>query len=94
MFLTIYIIYTDASTSLMGGICFHYSTENIIADPPPDLIDNKNIFLNQLNHYNINCRTVPLIKHDNAFESFILLILKCIYIHEKKDLGKMTLIYF
>jgi len=44
--------------------------------------------LNQLNHYKINCKTVPLVKHDNEFESFILLILKCIYIHEKKDLGK------
>ena len=88
------IIYTDASTSLMGGICFNYNTENIIADPPPDLINNRTVFLNQLNHYKINCKTVPLVKLDNEFESFILLILKCIYIHEKKDLGKMTLIYF
>ena len=82
------IIYTDASTSLMGGICFHYSTENIIADPPPDLTDNRNVFLNHLNHYEISCKTVPLITNDNAFESFVLLILKCIHIHEKKDLGK------
>ena len=85
---SINIIYTDASTSLMGGLCFHYSTENIIADPPSNLVSNNEVFLNHLNHYKINCRTVPLVKNENAFQNFVLIILRCIYIHKNKELIK------
>ena len=73
---SICIIFTDASESLMAGIAFSYSLNDVLVDTPNhviEIIDQE--YYNHFKHYNICCKVFPQVSEPNIFKNFMFCLL-------------------